>query len=142
MGCRLGTALEIRLAAENKAGKVRSIILTRFPWGTHSGKEFDEDREMEMPREMEMLNNFQVIRVHGHVRWKDHGSGDSSAVLILKRRNKKQIFGELDLAEYARGSSTDKFTLVQFDFEPHVQNPFWQRGAAGEISFHSHLLSH
>ena len=121
--------------------KSKTIIFDKFPSNTLIGDEFGEEQGFQIRK---MANNFQVIRVHGRVRWKYRGSDDDAAVLTLKRGNfrTQQNLKQLELAEYARGTSPDEATTVEFDFEPDVQNPFWQRGAAGEISFHSHLLSH
>ena len=95
--------------------------------GTLHGDAFGEDRGLQMQR---IQFDFRVVRVQGRVRFQY--SGDPSAVLKLKRLTKKQILGELNLAEYACVSSPDEFTTVEFDFEPDVQNPFWQRGATGK----------
>ena len=107
------------------------VIFDEVPSGTLHSDGFADDIGLQ---EEKMRFDFLVIRVQGHVRWKDHGSGDPDAVLTLKRRTKKQLFGELELAEYARGSSPDEFTLVPFDFKPHVQDPFWQQGATGKVA--------
>ena len=85
-----------------------------------------------------MPTNFRVIRVHGRVTWEFHGPGDDPAALVLKRRANQNL-EQLDLAEYARDSSSDGVTTVEFDFKPDEQNPFWQRGAAGRISFYNSL---
>ena len=88
-----------------------------------------------------MKNNFQVIRVRGHVKWKYHGSDDeTAAALTVKRGNftAKQNLEQLELAEYARGSSPDEVITIDFDFKPDSQNPFWQRGTTGEIFFYSY----
>ena len=107
------------------------VIFDKVPSGTLHGDGFAEDIGFQQKK---MRFKFRVVRVQGRVRWKDHGSGDPSAVLTLKRKTKKQIFGELELAKYARGSSPDEFTPVQFDFKPHAQNPFWQQGATGKVA--------
>ena len=86
-----------------------------------------------------MPNNFQVIRVHGRVKWEFHGPGDDTAELILKR-GANQHYGVLDLAKYARGSPPDEVTTVDFDFTPDERTPFWQRGVAGKILVYSHFL--
>ena len=126
--------LKMRLAAENKAGKAASIIMDEFPSGTRVGGARAEEEGFHRRK---MANTFQVIRVYGHVRWKDHGSGDATAKLILKRgefRDKFRTEGKLEwlyLAEYARGSCPNEVTTVVFDFKPDEQNPFWLRGSAG-----------
>ena len=107
------------------------MIFDEVPSGTLHSDGFPEDIGLQQAT---MRFKFRVVRVQGRVRWKDHGSGDPSAMLTLKRRTKKQTFGELELAEYARGSSTDEFTLVPFDFKPHAQDPFWQQGATGKVA--------
>ena len=86
-----------------------------------------------------MPNNFQVIRVHGHVTWEFHGPADDTAELILKR-GANQNYEQLDLAEYVRDSSPDGVTTVHFEFKPDEQNSFWQRGAAGKIFVDSRFL--
>ena len=107
------------------------MIFDKVPSGTLHGDGFAEDIGLQQET---MRFEFRVVRVQGRVRWKDHDSGDPSAMLTLKRRTKKQLFGELELAEYARGSSPDEVTTVQFDFKPHVQDPFWQQGATGKVA--------
>ena len=107
------------------------VIFDKVPSGTLHSDGFADDTGLQQEK---MRFDFLVIRVQGRVRWKDHGSGDPDAVLGLKRRNKKQIFGELELAEYARGSSPDEFTTVEFDLKPRAQNPFWQQGATGKVA--------
>ena len=104
------------------------VIFNKVLSGTLHGDAFGEDRGLQMQR---IQFDFRVVRVQGRVRFQY--SGDPSAVLKLKRLSKKQIFGELNLAEYARVSSPDEFTTVEFDFEPDVQNPFWQQGATGKV---------
>ena len=123
-------ALEIQLVAESKAGKAAVIIMDTSPSETCLGGECGEDKWI---KQVEMTNTFQVIRVHGTVRWKDHGSGNVGAALLLKRANLKtgQKMERLDLAELARGSPPNEATTVTFDFKPDGRNPFWQRGAAG-----------
>ena len=95
--------------------------------GTLHGDAFGEDRGLQMQR---IQFDFRVVRVQGRVRFQY--SGDPSAVLKLKRRSKKQIFGELNLVKYARVSSSDGFTTAKFDIKPDVQNQFWKLGATGK----------
>ena len=109
------------------------MIFDKFPPGILHGDGFGEDKGLKKQLE-KMSSQFRVVRVQGRVRWKDHGSGDPDAVLTLKRKTKKRIFGELELAEYARGSSPDEVTTVEFDFKPRVQDPFWQQGATGKVA--------
>ena len=113
-----------------------TVLFDKFPSGKLIGDEFAEEVGFD---KKDMAFDFQIVRVHGRVRWKDHGSGEACAVLTLKRRTKKQILGELDLAEYDRGSSPDEVTTVKFDLKPDDQNPFWQSGATG--TFESDLHS-
>ena len=108
-----------------------TVLFDKFPSGKLIGDEFADEIGFDKKN---MAFDFRIVRVHGRVRWKDHGSGEACAVLTLKRKTKNQIFGELELAEYARGSSTDEFTPVQFDFEPHAENAFWQQGATGKVA--------
>ena len=86
-----------------------------------------------------MPTNFQVVRVHGHVKWKCHDPGDEAAELTL-RRNANHNYEQLDLAEYAVGSPTDEVTTVEFNFELDERTLFWQRGVAGKILVDSHFL--
>ena len=109
------------------------MIFDKFPSGTLHGDGFGEDKGLKKQLE-KMSSQFRVVRVQGRVRWKDHGSGDPSAVLRLKRRKSRRIFGELDLAKYARGSSPDEVTTVEFNFKPPEQNSFWQQGATGKVA--------
>ena len=80
-----------------------------------------------------MSHHFQVVRVQGRVRWVDQGFGDAQATLILKRFNSRQKCGQVKLAEYVRGSSSDEITSLEFDLKPDAQNTFWQAGAAGTL---------
>ena len=107
------------------------VIFDEVPSGTLHSDGFGEDIGFQQKK---MRFKFRVVRVQVRVRWKDHGSGDPDAVLTLKRRNKRQIFGKLELAEYARGSSPDVVTTVESDFKPHVPNSFWQQGATGKVA--------
>ena len=113
-----------------------TVFFDKFPSVKLIGNEFVE--EVGFDRK-DMAFDFRIVRVHGRVRWKDHGSGEACAVLTLKRNTKKQMLGELDLAEYARGSSPDEVTTVKFDLRPDEQNPFWQTGGTGtfELDLHS-----
>ena len=108
------------------------MIFDKFPSGTLHGDGFGGDKGFKKQLE-KMSSQFRVVRVQGRVRWKDHGSGDPSAVLRLKRRKSRRIFGELDLAKYARGSSPDEVTTVEFDFKPDKQSPFWHPGPTGKF---------
>ena len=107
------------------------VIFDEVPSGTFHSDGFAEDKGFQQKK---MRFKFRVVRVQVRVRWKDHGSGDPDAGLGLKRRNKKQIFGKLELAEYARGSSPDEVTTFESDFKPHVSNSFWQQGATGKVA--------
>ena len=107
------------------------VIFNKVPSGTLRGNDFAEDENLQVQK---MRFDFRVVRVHGHVRWKDHGSGDAIAALKLKRGNfiTGQNLAQLDLAGYARGSSPDAVTAVDFDFKPDEHNSFWRRGVAGK----------
>ena len=111
------------------------VIFDEVPSGTLHGDGFAEDIGLQQET---MRFDFRVVRVEVRVRWKDHDSGDPSAVLTLKRKTKNQILGELDLAEYDRGSTPDEVTTVTFDLKPDDQNPFWQTGATGKFESDLH----
>ena len=127
--------------SSTKQTKVTATVLfDKFPSGKLFGNGFEEEIGFDR-KDMEF--DFRIVRVHGRVRWKDHGSGDPCAVLTLKRgMAKKQKWTELYLAEYARGSSPDEVTTAKFDLKPDEQNPFWQTGATGkfESDLHSRKL--
>ena len=112
-----------------------TVLFDKFPSGKLFGNGFEEEIGFDKKN---MAFDFRIVRVHGRVRWKDHGSGEACAVLTLKRNTKKQMLGELELAEYARGSSPDEVTTVKFDFKPDEQNPFWQTGGTGKFESDLH----
>ena len=116
------------------------ILFCTAPRNTLVGDAFDQEKGLQVKK---IPFNFQVVRVQGRVRWKDHGSGDARAALILKRGTlkPKQILGRLDLAKYARGSTADEFTTAEFDFDmsnnqsPDQLDSFWKEGAAGAVVY-------
>ena len=119
----------------SKQTKMTSTVLfDKFPSVKLIGGVFEDEVGFDLKK---MAFDFRIVRVHGRVRWKDHGSGEACAMLILKRGFlKKQTdkkMTELDLAKYARGSSPDETTTVTFDLEPDDQNPFWQTGGTGKF---------
>ena len=116
----------------------KSVHFDEFPSGKRIGNEFEEEEGFGKET---MKSEFRIVRVQGHVRWKDHGSGESCAELILKRgflKPHKKVLGELILAEYARGSSPNEVTTVKFDLKPDGQNSVWQTGGTGKLESNLH----
>ena len=114
---------------------ISTVRFDKFPSVKLIGDEFADEVGFDSK---DMALDFRIVRVQGHVRWKDHGSDEACAVLTLKRKTKKQMLGELDLAEYARGSSPDEVATIKFDLKPDDQNPFWQTGGTGKFESDLH----
>ena len=101
----------------------------KIPKETLPGNEFDDEESIQKEK---VQHNFKVMRVQGSVKWKDHGTGDPSAMLTLKRRKSKpRQTWALDLAEYTRGASADAVRTLHFDLSPDAKNEFWHSGTAG-----------
>ena len=113
-----------------------TVRFDKFPSVKLIGDVFEDQVGFDMKK---MAFDFRIVRVHGHVRWKDHGSGEPCAMLTLKRGSLNTKMAQLDIAEYDRGSSSGDVATVKFDLRPDEQNPFWQTGGTGtfELDLHS-----
>ena len=109
------------------------MLFNQVPSGELIGDEFGEDMGFDAKK---ITEKFQVIHVHGRVRWQVQGPSDASAMLILKRKmlKSKKIFGHLDLANYVSVSLPQEVSTAEFDFKPDLHD-FWKEGAAGKIAF-------
>ena len=109
------------------------MLFNQVPSGELIGDEFGEDMGFDAKK---ITEKFQVIHVHGRVRWQVQGPSDASAVLKLKRKmlKSKKNFGHLELANYVSVSLPQEVTTAEFDFKPDLHD-FWKEGAAGKIVF-------
>lgn len=112
--------------------KKETLQLSTTPSGKLIGHAFPEDTGITYTQ---VPYNFQLTAVIGHVKWTDHGSGDTGGVLKLKRVHfgaNPVIFGTLVLAEYARKTDDGLPQVQKFHCKLDHKNVFWKKGKAGQ----------
>lgn len=91
----------------------KRIVFKKSPGKTITGGPFAYNKPLD---QHQVKTRFQIVAVNGSVKWKDHGSGDVQAALILSRGQHFKTQTEYDrlvLTRDARGSRANEFKTAK-----------------------------
>ena len=103
-------------AASATVKKPISINIPFSPAKTIRGGPFAYNKPL---YQHQVMTWFQIVAIRGFVKWKDHGSGDVQAALILSRGQQFKTqteYARLELTKDARGSHANEFKKAEIRY--------------------------